>query len=117
MMNSITSAWQTFIYGVLKRRPAIDFSEIPQQINFTTHYDAKNQVYWAEASAMPEFYVSGKTLEELTRNIGDTVLVYFDVPHYFAKKYKDGQFSLTDPITGKVETISLNKEELNRVLA
>jgi predicted RNase H-like HicB family nuclease len=117
MMDPAISVWQSFIYGVLKYRPAIDFSEIPATLDFVAHYDAKNDVHWVEAPQLPEFYVSGKTSEELAKNVGDTLLVYFDVPTYFAKKWSDGVFNFTNQKTGEHETIHVNKEELDRVLA
>lgn len=116
-MNYLISFWQSLVYGALNRRPAIDFSEIPAQIQFTSHYDEKNEVYWVEAENLPEFIVTGKTKADLARNIGDTLMVYFDIPTYFAKKFVDGSFQITDPKTGVIETIQVNKEELNKVLA
>lgn len=116
-MNPLLHVWQAFIYGTLKRKPPIDFSEIPMQIRFTSHYDEKNKVYWVEAENLPEFVVTGKTKEELAKNIGDTILVYFDFPHYFATKFVDGEYVITDPKTGEIETIQVNKEELDKALA
>ncbi len=117
MTNWLISVWQSFIYGVLKKTPNIDFSEIPQNIEFISHYDAARDVHWVEAPQLPEFIVSGKTSEELAKNVGDTILVYFDVPTYFARKFPDGVFNFTNQKTGEHETIHLNKEELDRVLA
>jgi predicted RNase H-like HicB family nuclease len=116
-MNPLITLWQTFIYGTLKRRPATDLSEMPTQLNFVMHYDKRNKLYWVEATNLPEFVVTGKTLEEVAKNIGDTILVYFDIPTYFAKQYVDGEFKLINPKTGEEETTKLNKEELSRVLA
>jgi len=116
-MNTMIYLWQAFIYGVLGMRPSIDFSEIPKQFSFSSHYDEENKVYWVEAYNLPEFIVSGKTPEELAKNFVDTILVYFDVPRYFAKKYKGGEFKFTNPKTGEAQTVQLNKEELSRVLA
>ncbi|PIZ63140.1 hypothetical protein COY17_01185 [Candidatus Saccharibacteria bacterium CG_4_10_14_0_2_um_filter_52_9] len=115
-MNPIVYGWQSFIYGVLKRRPSIDFSEIPSTIHFTSRYDQKNKVHWVESPELPEFIVSGKTSEELAKNVGDTLLVYFDVPTYFARRFPEGVFNFTNKKTGQQETIQV-KKELDRALA
>jgi len=119
-MNPLVNVWQTFIYGVLKHRPEIDFSEIPANIHFVSHYDKENDILWVESPELPEFYVSGKTSEELARNVGDTLMVYFDIPTYFARNFKDGVFNFSNLKTGEHETIQSNnvnyKEELHRVL-
>jgi predicted RNase H-like HicB family nuclease len=117
MINIVVYAWQSFLYGFLKRRPDFDFSEIPQQINFESHYDKENDVHWLEVPELPEFYVTGKTAEELAEHFTETLLVYFDVPVYFARRYKPGiRFDFNNQKTKEREIIEL-KEELHRALA
>lgn len=120
MTEIANNLWQEFIYGVLKRRPTIDFSEMPETISFVSNYDEKHDVHWLEATNLPEFIVSGKDAKELATNINDTLLVYFDVPHYFAKRFKVDStiFNFENKKTNQHETVELNyKEELDRVLA
>lgn len=82
-----------------------------------SHYDETRDIHWVEAPDLPEFFASGKTPEDLAKNIGDTILVYFDVPTYFSKKYEDGIFTFHNKKTGERELITVNKKELDRVLA
>lgn len=120
MKESMINIWHHFLYGFLKRTPNIDFSEIPQKLDIVSHYDKKNKVHWVEVPQLPEFYATGKTSEELARNIYDTILVYFDVPTYFAKRFKPSESKLNflNKKTGKEEIIQLDyKEELDKVLA
>jgi predicted RNase H-like HicB family nuclease len=116
-MNPFVYAWQGFLYGVLKQRPDIDLSDLPLQIRIISHYDKASQLHWVEAPDHPDFMATGRTSEELAKNIGDTLLVYFDIPSYFARKYTDGTLIVTNHKTGEQETISINKEALEKVLA
>lgn len=117
MVNFILYLWQEFYYGILRRRPAIDFSDIPSSINLVGHFDEKNRVHWVESPDLPEFYASGKTKEDLAKNIFDTILVYFDVPTYFAKRMKDGVLHLNNAKKGTKEIIQVDREAIDRVLA
>lgn len=119
-METISYIWQSFIYGVLKRQPDFDFSQVPSVLNFVSHYDKENDLHWLECRELPEFYVTGKNKEELARNVTDTLFVYFNVPTYFARKYKPDnvKFSFENKKTGEHEYVSLDYiEELNRVMA
>lgn len=116
-MNKLLYIWQKFIYGVLKRRPSIDFSKIPTQLSLDVHYDKKNKVYWLDCKELPEFIVSAKDPQDFPKHIADTLMTYFDVPMYFAKDYPNGEFSFVNPKTGNTEVIKVNKKELSRVLA
>jgi len=119
MIDIATNLWQEFIYGVLKRRPTIDFSEMPSQINFVSHYDAERDVHWVEAPSLPEFIVSGKDAKELAIHINDTLMVYFDVPTYFAKRINIDNtiFNFENKKTNQLETVHLDyKKELDKVL-
>ncbi|HEX6257942.1 MAG TPA: hypothetical protein VFZ48_00515 [Candidatus Saccharimonadales bacterium] len=108
---------QVIMYGVFKNKPDIDFSEIPETISFVSHYDKDNDVHWLESPELPEFYVTGKNVEELARNTTDTLLVYYDVPTYFARRFSHtAEFKFTNQKTGKEETIHI-KEELHRAIA
>lgn len=111
--------WQNFIYGFLKRKPEIDFSEIPEQIDFKKYYDEQNKVHWIEVENLPEFYVTGKTEEELAANFHDTIMVYFDVPTYFAKKLNvGGRLSIVNSKTGEEKIVTIHpKEEIYKVTA
>lgn len=120
IMNSLVDLWQTFNYGLLKKRPSIDFSEMPDQLSFISHYDKENDVHWLEVPDLPEFIVTGKNTDELARNFTDTLLTYFDVPRYFAKRYNPDRIILkiVNQKTGEQETIdTLYKEEIDKVLA
>lgn len=121
IISLLVDIWQSFKYGVLKQRPNIDFSEIPNEFKFISHYDELNDVHWLEVQDMPEFIVSGKTTKELANNFTDTLLVYYDIPTYFAKRFAANSnivFEITNQKTKKQEIINLNyKEALSKALA
>lgn len=109
--------WQKFYYGVLGRSSDIDLSVLPQNISLKTHYDDKNGVYWVESPDLPDFEATGKTLEELAEHIGDSLLVYLDVPHYFASRYEDGMLTITDPRTGQTKDVTVPRKNVEKALA
>lgn len=120
IMESAIYLWQSIVFGVFKKDPHIDFSEFPSTLRFISHYDSKNDIHWLECPELPEFHVTGKNKEELARNVTDTLLVYFDVPTYFARKFRPDniRFNFENKKTGEHEYVSLDyMEELNRVLA
>jgi hypothetical protein len=106
-----------FKYDLLKRPAYFDYSIMPASLNFESHYNAEQDLHWLEAKDMPEFYVTGKNKVELARNVGDTLLVYYDVPTYFAKKWRPdtNTFRFENKKTGEQEYVSLAYEdELSR---
>jgi hypothetical protein len=106
MQEQAIYLWQALIYGVLKRKPSIDLSLIPDKFTYTCHYDKTNKVHWVEVPELPEFIVTGKTPEELAENFIDTVCVYFDIPTYFARKFNASYtFNYFNHKTGKHMTI------------
>lgn len=119
VIDTVHNVWQGFIYGVLNRRPSIDLSEIPTEVHFKQYFDKKNKVYWIEAKELPDFIVSGKNQTELARNFHETMMVYFDVPTYFAKKLNPTiRINITNHKTKQNEELNVNyREELNKVLA
>lgn len=117
MVNYLHRLWQKFHYGIMNNASDIDLSDIPTQISLQPHYDRKNEVYWVESKDLPDFEATGKTLEELAEHIGDALLVYFDVPHYFAKNYIDGVMTISDPKTGSSQPIRISRQGIERALA
>jgi hypothetical protein len=117
-METIINLWQNFYYGVLGRAPKVDWSVVPSSIRFDVHYDAKNNVYWVDSQDLPDFEATGKTLEELAEHIDDTVYVYFDIPRYFARRSgAHATVNLQDPRTGEAKSITVRRQQLERVLA
>ena len=118
-MNELINLWQELYYGILHRVPEIDLSVIPQNFRFTTHYDQKNNIYWIDSPDLPDFEATGKTLEELASHIKDTIYVYFDIPHYFAKRdHGLTKIDLPDPRTGDHKIITIGgRQQLENVLA
>lgn len=117
MFEVISKVWQSFYYGTLKRVPDVDLSVIPPHFNLTPHYDEKHEVYWVESSDLPDFEATGKSMEELAEHIGDALMVYFDVPYYFARRFKDGRMDLRDPRTGELHQIQVSRSTVERALA
>lgn len=119
MIDAAYGVWQNFYYGVLGKRPSIDLTTIPQTLQFKNYYDKKNKVFWIEAVDLPGFLVSGKTQDELARNFHETMMVYFDVPTYFAKKLNPIiSLDAINPKTKQPEQTTVNyRKELHKVLA
>lgn len=117
MIEGVHRLWQSFYYGVLGRVPDVDLSAMPAHFNLEPHYDERNKVYWVESPDLPDFEATGKTLTELAEHIGDALMVYFDIPYYFARKFEDGVMDLTDPRTGKVHKIQVSRSSVERALA
>lgn len=107
-------------YDLLRMPSYFDYSVLPESINFQSHYDKKRDLHWLECKELPDFYVTGKDKVELARNVGDTLMVYFDIPTYFARNYKPDAttFNFENKKTGEHEYVSLDYEaELKRVVA
>lgn len=117
MLRLLHKLWQSFYYGVLGYTSDIDLSVMPANISLQTHYDSKNDVYWVESEDLPDFEATGRTPKELAEHIGDALLVYLDVPYYFAKNYEDGILTMIDPKSATGETIHISREGIERVLA
>lgn len=117
MMSLFYKVWQKFYYGALGYAPDIDLSVIPSSITIHPHYDAVNKVYWVESPELPDFEATGKTLEALAEHVGDSLLVYFDIPYYFARQYVDGALTIKDPKTGKEEVVRISRKNLEKALA
>ena len=95
-------------YGILRMTPPA-FS-IPNKLSLEVHYDKDEDVYWAISDELPAFSVSAKTKEDLLAEVYETLLLYFDVPRYFAKRTNNtGQLTFPDGTVIKVsEKIELN---------
>ena len=118
-MDALINIWQEIKYGVL-RREGFDFDQLPKTLNFNSNYDPNKDLHWLECVNLPEFYVTGRNKEELARNVTDTLMVYYDVPTYFAKRYKpnDTRFTFENKKTGEHEYVSLDYiEELRKAAA
>jgi len=72
-------------YEVLKS-PLPIVARIPSEIDIKIEYDNKNKVFWVESNDLPDFVASAIKEEELPKEIHDTLLLYFDIPRYIAKK-------------------------------
>jgi len=119
-MDSLIYITQWVNYGLLKRKPAIDFSQIPANVPLHLGYDKKHKVHWAIAANLPGFEVTGKTEGELADNIWDTLLVYFDIPTYFARRKAppSAVFEVTDKKKHTTKTFEVHaRKELDKVLA
>jgi hypothetical protein len=104
-------------YDVLKMPSYFDYSILPTIVDFDSHYDKKRELHWLESKDLPGLCVTGRDKVELAKNVGDTLLVYFDVPTYFAKKYHPDNttFNFVNQKTGEMEYVSLDYEnELKR---
>jgi hypothetical protein len=107
-------------YDVLKQPSFYDYTALPDVINFDSHYDEGKQLHWLESEELPGFYVTGRNKLELAKNVTETLLVYFDVPTYFARKWRpeNQKFNFENKKTGEHEYVSLDYEnELKQATA
>ena len=100
-------------YDVLRQPAFFDYTIMPDSIDFESHYDKERDLHWLEVENLPGLYVSGRNKLELARNVGDTLLVYFDVPTYFARKWRPDKetFNFENKKTGEHEYVSLAYED------
>jgi len=116
MFDSLHRIWQLFYYGLLGRASTVDLSVIPPTINLSTHYDEVNKVYWVESDDLPDFEATGKTFESLAEHVFDSLLVYLDIPYYFARKMPEGELTITNPrVEGEI--IKVTRAGIEKVLA
>ena len=93
--NFVLDISDSLKYGVFKREiPNID---LPKHLEMTGGYDKEKKVYWLECEELPGFVVSASSKKQLLREIYETLLVYFDIPRYFAKRMNDyGELVMPD---------------------
>jgi hypothetical protein len=115
MRELLVNLWQEFIYGILHRTPNVDLSVIPQSVRLKVGFDKKNDLYWLESPDLPDFEATGKSLEELNDHYADTLLVYFDIPHFHAKR-SNLTTSLRLSHSNTNQEIVVSKDSLERVL-
>ena len=100
-------------YDIFKLPNYFDYSIIPTSLTFKSNYDKNQDLHYLEINELPWTYVTGHDKLELAKNIGDTLLVYYDVPTYFAKKWRPESttFNFENAKTGEQEYVSLDYEE------
>lgn len=86
-MDMLYDIIDTIKYGVLKAQPPQ--LAIPSHLPLTLHKDRENDVIWCDSIDLPGFVATAKTEKELLKEVYETLLVYFDVPRYFARKMND----------------------------
>lgn len=87
MLDLILDLYDIIKYKILRISPK-PFS-IPHSIELNAQYDSENKVFWVESSEYPDFVASAESKEDLLYEVFETILLYFDVPRYFAKKMKE----------------------------
>ncbi len=82
-------------YEVLKKElPKIS---LPKKLKLEQGYDRKYKTYWVECEKLPGFVATASSKEGLLKEFYETLLVYFDVPRYLAKKMnKYGELVMSD---------------------
>jgi predicted RNase H-like HicB family nuclease len=74
-------------YEVLKQKAPI-WPSMELDLTFDLHQEPSGG-YWVSSKELPGLHASGDTLAELRTALFDTLLVYYDVPRYYAKKIRD----------------------------
>ena len=83
-------------YEIFKVKPKSIFS-LPNNISLSMFNDPQRNVFWVESNEFPDFVASANTEEDLIKEIHQTLLLYFDIPRYYAKKFDDqGILTLDD---------------------
>ena len=82
-------------YEIFKKEvPVIN---LPKELKMKGGYDKENKTYWLECEELPGFVVSASSQKKLLKEVYETLLVYFDVPKYFAKRMNDyGELTMSD---------------------
>ena len=70
-------------YDIFKMSPP-SVSIPVNKFHFQLHKEKDG--YWIESDDLPGFYASTKTKEDLVQELFETLLVYYDIPRYTAKK-------------------------------
>lgn len=61
--------------------------QFPKNINLVVHVEPDGG-FWAEFPGLPGCYTQGDSLGELSSQVQDVLLTYFDVPRKEAKKFR-----------------------------
>lgn len=87
---------------------------IPNRLSLILHYDKENQVLWCDPDELPGFVATAKTEKEMLKEVYETLLIYFDVPRYFANKMDDyGQMTLPNGKQIQLSEVTINKDRLS----
>jgi predicted RNase H-like HicB family nuclease len=97
-MSIVDTIWDCFDflkYEVLKKElPKVS---LPKKLKIEQGYDRKNKTYWVECEELPGFVATASSKKVLLKEFYETLLVYFDVPRYLAKKMnKYGELVMSD---------------------
>jgi len=71
----------------------------PKNINLVVHIEPDGG-FWAEFPGLPGCYTQGDSLSEISSQLQDVLLTYFDVPHSEAKKLRP---NITLSAKGKID--------------
>mgnify|MGYP000851714131 CR=1 FL=1 len=70
---------------------------LPKKLKLEQGYDRKTKTYWIECEELPGFVATASSKKGLLKEFYETLLVYFDVPRYLAKKMnKYGELVMSD---------------------
>ncbi|WKZ30736.1 MAG: hypothetical protein QY318_02710 [Candidatus Dojkabacteria bacterium] len=110
-MMDIPEIIDTIKYGVLKMElPPLN---IPNSIRLEFKTDRTTGLTWATSPDLPAFVVTGYSNEEILKETYETLLVYFDVPTYFAKRMNDyGEITLQNGEKVRITDVKI-PENLN----
>jgi DNA topoisomerase VI subunit A len=82
-------------YDIFKKK--IPQITLPKELKMEGGYDEENKTYWLECEQLPGFVVSASSEKKLLKEVYETLLVYFDVPRYLARKMNDyGELTMSD---------------------
>lgn len=71
-------------YDIFKKK--IEKIKLPSELRMRKGYDKENGTYWLECDDLPGFVASASSEKQLLKEVYETLLVYFDVPRYLAKR-------------------------------
>lgn len=96
LIDKILHVYDSVKYEIFKVKPKSIFS-LPNNISLSMFNDPQRNVFWVESNEFPDFVASANTEEDLIKEIHQTLLLYFDIPRYYAKKFDDqGILTLDD---------------------
>lgn len=87
--NIIQEIYCIFKYDILKSSLEIPDNMSEKILNQKVRIQKNEEGYFIESLDYPNLYASGDDLGELREAYYDTILTYFDIPRYFAKRRID----------------------------
>ncbi len=107
--NIIQEIYCVFKYDIFKASIEVPENMDEKILNQRVRIQKSEEGYFIESLDYPNLYASGDDLDELREAYYDTILTYFDIPRYFAKRRIDNlKLDLADGTEIKAKSYASN---------